>query len=176
MAGIKSYGFEDLVQKTKELSAEISFAALTAAEDAAAKYMRTAIKRAAPRKTGELERSVQIVKGRVKGTKMGPLTAAVGRVLIGPTKLKGYYGFFLDKGRKGFELTGQKWRIKTKKALHWKDDVGSDVFARSAKVGPVGATHWFKAAVDASEIGADKAGREAFDRRLQEILKARGMD
>lgn len=175
MAGIKAYGFEDLVRKTKELSAEISFAALTAAEDTAAKYMRTAIKRAAPRKTGQLEKSVQILRGRAKQTRSGA-TIAVGRVMVGPTKLKGYYGFWLDKGRKGFELTGQKWRVKTKKALHWKDDVGSDVFARSAKVGPVGATHWFQAAVDASEIGAEKAGREAFDKRLQEILKARGMD
>jgi hypothetical protein len=68
--------------------------ALNAAEEAAAGAVLKIVEAAAPRKTGDLAGSVKVVESPERQQ----LTGNTRRMLlIGPTKKKGFYGFFLDK-------------------------------------------------------------------------------
>jgi hypothetical protein len=95
MAGVEIKGFQELVRNCNYLAKEVLEKALQAAEDAAAQVVRQAVESAAPRKTGQLAESVAVFEGIDR-------TAIAGsprrRLLIGPGKKKGYYGFFLQKG------------------------------------------------------------------------------
>ena len=63
MAGVEIKGFQDLVRNCNYLSREVLEKALQAAEDAAAQVVRQAVESAAPRKTGQLARSVDVFEG-----------------------------------------------------------------------------------------------------------------
>lgn len=95
MAGVEIKGFQELVRNCNYLAKEVLEKALQAAEDAAAQVVRQAVESAAPRKTGQLAESIAVFEGIDR-------TAIAGsprrRLLVGPGKKNGYYGFFLQKG------------------------------------------------------------------------------
>ena len=95
MAGVEIKGFQELVRNCNYLSKEVLEKALQAAEDAAAEVVRQAVESAAPRKTGQLAESVAVFEGIDRTALSGSQRR---RLLVGPGKKKGYYGFFLEKG------------------------------------------------------------------------------
>jgi hypothetical protein len=95
MAGIEMKGFEDLKRDVERFSKIVQEEALNAAEEAAANAVVRIVEAAAPRKTGDLAGSVQIVESHYRQQLTGNSRR---RLLIGPTKKKGFYGFFLQKG------------------------------------------------------------------------------
>jgi hypothetical protein len=95
MAGIEMKGFEDLKRDVERFSKIVQDEALNAAEEAAANVIVRIVEAAAPRKTGDLAGSVKVVESHDRQQLTGNTRR---RLLIGPTKKKGYYGFFLDKG------------------------------------------------------------------------------
>jgi HK97 gp10 family phage protein len=88
---------EQLRRNTSKLTDEIFAQALNAAEDAAAEVFKAALRAAAPRgESGDLEKSIVIYEARdrralFRGT-------ARRRLLVGPGKRKGFYGYFLEYG------------------------------------------------------------------------------
>jgi hypothetical protein len=95
MAGVEMKGFEELVRNCSYLSKTVLEQALQAAEDAAAEVVRQAVESAAPRKTGQLAESVAVFEGIDRTALSGSQRR---RLLVGPDKRKGFYGFFLEKG------------------------------------------------------------------------------
>lgn len=95
MAGVEIKGFQELVRNCNYLSKEVLEKALQAAEDAAAKVVRQAVESAAPRKTDQLAESINVFEGIDRKALSGSPRR---RLLIGPGKKKGFYGFFLQKG------------------------------------------------------------------------------
>jgi hypothetical protein len=95
MAGIEMKGFEDLKRNVEGFSKVVQDEAIKAAEDAAAQVVKTAVEAAAPRETGQLASSVRIFESQDRKVLSGQSRR---RLLIGPEKKKGFYGFFLQKG------------------------------------------------------------------------------
>jgi hypothetical protein len=95
MAGIEMKGFEDLKRNVEQFSKVVQDEAIQAAEDAAAKVVKTEVEAAAPRDTGQLASSIQVFESRDRRALTGQTRR---RLLIGPEKKKGFYGFFLQKG------------------------------------------------------------------------------
>jgi hypothetical protein len=95
MAGIEMKGFEDLKRNIEQFSKVVQDEAIQAAEDAAAKVVKTEVEAAAPRRSGQLASSVQIFESRDRKALTGQTRR---RLLIGPEKKKGFYGLFLQKG------------------------------------------------------------------------------
>jgi HK97 gp10 family phage protein len=95
MAGIEMKGFEDLKRDIEKFSKVVQDEAIQAAEDAAAQVVKAAVEAAAPRDTGQLASSIQVFESRDRKALTGQ---ARRRLLIGPEKKKGFYGFFLQKG------------------------------------------------------------------------------
>jgi hypothetical protein len=95
MAGIEMKGFEDLMRNVEQFSKIVQDEAIKAAEDAAAQVIKAAVETAAPRETGQLASSVRIFESQDRKVLSGQSRR---RLLIGPDKRKGFYGFFLQKG------------------------------------------------------------------------------
>ena len=95
MAGVEIKGFQELVRNCNYLSKVVLEKALQAAEDAAAEAITQAVKSAAPRKSGQLVESIGVFEGIDRTALTG---SSRRRLLIGPGKKMGYYGFFLEKG------------------------------------------------------------------------------
>jgi hypothetical protein len=95
MAGVEIKGFQALVQNCNCLSKDVLERALQTAEDAAAQVVRQSVESAAPRKTGQLAESVNVFEST---DRKGLTGSSRRRLLIGPEKKKGFYGFFLQKG------------------------------------------------------------------------------
>jgi hypothetical protein len=95
MAGVELKGFQELVRNCNYFSKEVLEKALQAAEDAAAQVVKRAVKAAAPRRTGQLVDSIDIFESADRKALSGLPRR---RLLIGPGKKKGFYGFFLQKG------------------------------------------------------------------------------
>jgi hypothetical protein len=95
MAGVEIRGFQELVRNCNHLSKVVLEKALQAAEDAAAEIITQAVKSAAARKSGQLAESIDVFEGIDRTALTGSPRR---RLLIGPGKKKGYYGFFLEKG------------------------------------------------------------------------------
>jgi hypothetical protein len=95
MAGIEMKGFEDLKRNVEQFSMVVQDEAIKAAEDAAAQVVKTTVETAAPRNTGKLASSVQVFESRDRKALTGQTRR---RLLIGPDKRKGFYGFLLQKG------------------------------------------------------------------------------
>ena len=95
MAGIEVRGFEELRRNVAAVEKAVADEALKAAEDAAAQVVTQAVEAAAPRRTGQLASSVKIFESQDRKTLTGQTRR---RLLVGPDKRKGFYGFFLQKG------------------------------------------------------------------------------
>jgi hypothetical protein len=95
MAGIEIKGFQELVRNCSYLSKVVLEKALQAAEDAAAQVVMRAVKSAAPRKSGQLAESIEVIESIDHTVLRGSPRR---QLLMGPGKKKGYYGFFLEKG------------------------------------------------------------------------------
>jgi hypothetical protein len=95
MAGIEMKGFEDLKRNVEQFSKIVQDEAIKAAEDAAALVVKTEVEAAAPRETGQLASSVRIFESQDRKALSGQSRR---RLLVGPDKKKGFYGFFLQKG------------------------------------------------------------------------------
>jgi hypothetical protein len=197
VAGIKGTGLDELYARTKELSKVLSGDALVAAYDAAAKVFRETIKNAAPvgkdpknkskkrAPHGELKGSVKVYKGKNNALTVGGSATKLGRVLIGPSKEHGFYGYFLAKGWKSplgsamiyWAKPGrwrpESWQIKTRRRLrpekmqsgshsqiglsHWRDI-------------PAPYPDWFEGATRAVEERAKKDGMEAFEEVIKKVI------
>jgi HK97 gp10 family phage protein len=72
--------------------------AIQAAEDATALVIRQAVEASAPRRTGQLASSIIVHESVNRKALTG---SAHKRLLIGPGKRKGFYGYFYNFGRKG---------------------------------------------------------------------------
>jgi HK97 gp10 family phage protein len=95
MAGIEMKGFEDLKRNVEAFSKVVQDEAIKAAEDAAAQVVKAAVEAAAPRDTGQLASSIRVFESQDRKALTGQTRR---RLLIGPEKKKGFYGFFLQKG------------------------------------------------------------------------------
>ncbi len=152
MAGIDA--FDGLEKLLKAASGE----AVRAAEDAAAKVYRDAIRAAAPRgRTGKLASSIRVFEGIDRRKLSGENRR---RLLVGPEKRKAWYGYFVAKGRKAFEE-----KPKRKRALRIATAAG-EVARASAKVGAIHGSDWFERASRGADEAARKAAEAAFDAAL----------
>ena len=111
MAAIEIRGFEELRRNAERLGKAIAEEAVTAAEDAAAAVVKSAVEAAAPRKSGQLESSVRIFEGIDRRALSGSIRR---RLVIGPEKRKGFYGYFVDVGwnMRGKRVSGTAWLTK----------------------------------------------------------------
>ena len=111
MPGVEIKGFEELRRNAERLGKAIAEEAVTAAEDAAARVVKAAVESAAPRKSGQLASSVRIFEGVDRKALTGSIRR---RLLIGPEKRKGFYGYFLDVGWniRGKRVSGTGWMTK----------------------------------------------------------------
>jgi hypothetical protein len=170
MAGIEMKGFEDLKRDVEAFAQAIQDEALKEAEDAAAHAIVEMVEAAAPRRSGDLARSVEIVESHDRRQLAGDTRR---RLLVGPTKRKGYYGFFLDKGWR--HPIGPRARLSTRREKAFL----TGRLARSAS----GNTHsqrgvsgsrtispryWFTRLTPAMESAARSAGEKAFASRIQQ--------
>jgi hypothetical protein len=140
MAGVEIKGFEELRRNVAAFEKAIVDEALKAAEDAAAQIVKQAVEAAAPRRTGQLASSVKIFESRNRKTLSGQTRL---RILIGPEKKKGFYGYFLESG----------W-------VH---------AGRGGKRIP--GTGWFSKTAASIESQAQQAGEQAFFKRIQQLAK-----
>lgn len=135
MAGIEADEFNALIKLLKGTASE----AATAAEDAAAQVYLAAAKAAAPRDTGQLERSISIIESENRKKLVFSAGAGNrGRLFVGPTKKKGFYGYFLEKG--------------------WKGGVKK-----------IAARPWFEPAIRAADARAVSAAETAFESKMKEL-------
>src|SRR3990172_6169575 len=129
-----------------QLLARRTAEAVRASEDAAAQVYQQAIKAAAPRKTGQLARSVEIFESVNRKALTGD---ARRRLLVGPSKRRGFYGYFIDRG---WNATGRA-----------KRRVGRTSGRRIIGTG------WFTRAVAGADAQAVTAAEAAFTSKMQEI-------
>ncbi len=98
MAGIEIQGFEELRRNTDHICKDVLDRAIQAAEDAAAQVIRQAVESSAPRRTGQLAKSIIVYESVNRKALTG---SARRRLLVGPEKRKGFYSYFYNFGRKG---------------------------------------------------------------------------
>ena len=145
--------FEGLAELLRGAATE----AVVAAEDAAAKVYRQAISAAAPRDSGQLAGSIRTFESRDRKVLTGNNRK---RVLVGPDKPKGYYGFFLDRG---YTATGP-YRLVRK--AHGTTHSQRGAVLRGRKIP---GTHWFENAVRSADSAAEAASTAAFNDKLSEL-------
>lgn len=154
-----------------KLMRDTSVFAADAATDAAAQVFKQAAIAAAPRKSGQLAKSIKIIKGRKTRSLIG---TGRERVFVGPEKRKGYYGYFLEKG----------YRLPAGSAQQFETRSGRRFTTRRIARTGRGAAHsqrgltsfkqipprpWFEPAVRSAEGSATSAAESAFDRKLYEL-------
>lgn len=137
----------DAFKEVSKFLAGVSREAVPAGEDAAAKVFLAAAQAAAPKKSGGLQRSIKIVKGKSKrlfstGNDLGEQA----RKFVGPEKKKGYYGFFVEKGHKA------------------RSGKSSDLLRKTVAARP-----WFEPAMKAVEDQALSAAENAVNQKLEEL-------
>ena len=163
MAKTELDAFGELMAILKAASTE----GVDAAQEAAAQVFLKAAIAAAPvaissetnRPSGQLKSSIAIVKGIDKlGISSGIYGSTV-RLLVGPTKKKGFYGYFVEHGHK----TAGPHRIK--RAASGNTHSQSGTTSHSYVV----AKPWFDNAIQDAENEAMSAAQKAFDAKLQEI-------
>ena len=145
---------EDAFAKLGHLLKTATPKAITAARKAAADVYVRAATHAAPVQSGQLKKSIKVIKGRAD---------AYGeyRLYVGPEKKTGYYGRFVEKGHK----TAGRHRVKRKgsKTAHNQDGVITQK--------QVAARPWFEPAIKSVEKQAQDAAETAFCR----IMKQKGL-
>jgi hypothetical protein len=178
MAGIKAFGFQEAIKNIGTISNLVRIEALEAAQKAAAGYMKTHINAAAPvgtvsrpasgkrpaHKAGQLKASVGIIERRQDRTS---LEYSVPGLMVGPNKPKGYYGYWQQEG---WIPTNVRRARKATATSHSQS--GANLQGRG-KVTPH--PNWFRNVCDACSIGAEKAGVNAFNQKVREILSRTGM-
>ena len=149
------------------LLAATSSEAVTAADEAAAQVFLSSAQGAAPvteephpgHPPDQLRESVSIV--RSNKTKM--LSSMQGnvsqRIFVGPTKRKGYYGYFVEQG---WTATGPKRRERP---------AANTTHAQHGVTGghKIAGHPWFDPAIQAAQPTASQAAEAAFDQKLQEL-------
>lgn len=153
-------GFElDAFMALRDLLASMPREAIPAAEEAAAQVLVDAARAAAPVQSGQLRRSIGIIRGRDRNTLVSPIGDSARRVFIGPEKRKGYYGFFLEKGHK----TAGPHRVKrgTGGIAHSQSGVATQRM--------VPARPWFEPAIKSAEQSALTAAERAFNSKLEQL-------
>jgi HK97 gp10 family phage protein len=98
VAGIEIKGFEELRSNTEHICKEVLDRAVKAAEDAAAEVVKKAAEASAPRLTGQLASNIIVYESIDRKALAG---SGRKRLLVGPEKRKGFYGYFYNFGRKG---------------------------------------------------------------------------
>jgi len=98
MAGIEIKGFEELRRNTDHVCKDVLDRAIKAAEDAASEVIRKAVEASAPRRTGQLAGNIIVYESVNRKALTG---SGRKRLLVGPEKRKGFYGYFYNFGRKG---------------------------------------------------------------------------
>lgn len=123
-------GFDELRRNVDHIRKDVLDRAVKAAEDAAAEVIKKAVETAAPRDSGQLAGSIVTYESIDRKALTG---SARRRLLVGPGKKKGFYGFFLSRG----------WRTgtRTKSAPH---------------------PDWLASAARSAEAAAYEAGVKAF--------------
>ena len=102
---IKIHGFEELKKNTEHLANEVVKEAIARAQDVAAALVKAALQSAAPSgESGQLARSIVVYESldRRALTKERPR-----RLLVGPEKRKGFYGFFQEYGTR--KMPARPW-------------------------------------------------------------------
>lgn len=144
----------EALRKLLESTAAI---AVPAAENAAAEVYREAISAAAPRRTGQLSRSVKVFEGKNRGALTQEFERR--RLLVGPEKKKGFYGYFVEKG---WTATGSRRKGRTAtKTTHSQRGVSG---GRKISGRP-----WFGQAVKSADSRALQAAEEAFNNKLNQL-------
>jgi hypothetical protein len=160
MAGVEIKGFQELVRNCNYLSKVVLEKALQAAEDAAAEIITQAVKSAVPRKSGQLAESIDVFEGVDRTALTG---SSRRRLLIGPGKKKGYYGFFLEKG--------WTWsRRRRRRATTGNTHSQSGPTAGSQRIPP---HPWFPNPAEV-EARAQAAGEAAFMAVIESELRRMG--
>jgi hypothetical protein len=170
VAGIEMRGFEELKRDVERFAKVVQEEALTAAEEAAANAVVKIIEAAAPRKTGDLAGSVKIVESLDRQQMTGNPRK---RLLIGPTKKKGYYGFFLDKGWR--HPIGPRARLMTRRGKVFLTGrlsrlASGNTHSQRGVSGyrTIAPRHWFTNLASAMESAARSAGENVFASRIQQ--------
>jgi hypothetical protein len=156
MASGSIQGFDQLVKNTEHISNIVLEHALKAAEDAAAAVLKQAFIEASPHKTGKLSRSALIYESVDRKALTGTTRR---RLLVGPGKKSGYYGYFLSRGWK----TAGSRRIKRTKSGNTHSQSGT--YTRREVKAPY--PNW-EQRVAAKEQEAFEAGVRAF----QEVISS----
>lgn len=152
--------------------------AVIAAEDAAAKIYQQAIRSAAPQKTGQLKSSAKIFESKDRKVLSGENRK---RVLVGPEKKRGFYGYFLEHGWKAprgprvtyTTIRGDRWNPKgtTYTTGRLRRTTGG---AASSQMGreefkQIPARPWFDSAVKGADSAAETAAESAMNAKLSEL-------
>jgi len=107
-------GVEEFERTLLEFGRAIEFDAVREAEDAAAAAVVRVIEANAPRDKGDLAKAIDIVES----TDRRALTkGARRRLLVGPNKKMGFYGFWLDTGWK--HPTGPREKKQTRRGRQY---------------------------------------------------------
>jgi HK97 gp10 family phage protein len=104
MAGIETNRLENLRRNIEHICNDVLDRAVKAAEDAAARVIKEAVEASAPRRTGRLTGSIIAYESVDRKALAG---SGRKRLLVGPEKSKGFYGYFYNFGRKG--QAAQPW-------------------------------------------------------------------
>lgn len=181
MAGVEFKGIDELGRKFNSLERDVRDDALTSGMWAAARVFYDALKAAAPvmrgqaksfsklpqRAIGQLRNSITISRGRPTKD-LTSQTISVGRLLVGPDKKTGFYGYFLEKGWKRSTTFSSK-RIKRAATQTTHSQSGVTQY----KDIPAPYPDWSKNAIVQAMGAAQKALEDQFNRKLEEILKRR---
>ena len=159
MAGVEFKGLDSLEKTFADIEKIVQGEAIDAGEDAAAEIFKTAIHAAAPQKTGDLRSSISIVESRTKNVLSNQQGSSRRRLYVGPSKKKGFYGFFLEKG--WITSHGRRRRAATK-TTH--SQTGPTAGGRK-----IPGREWFKPAVEAVMGRAEAAYHAAFGSKINEL-------
>jgi hypothetical protein len=173
MAGIEMKGFEDLKRDVEAFARAVQDEALKEAEDAAARAVVKIVEAAAPRESGALAASVEAVESHDRRQLTGDTRR---RLLIGPTKKKGFYGFFLDKGwkhPKGPRVTLQTRRGRSFTTGRRQRSAHGNTHSQRGVSGyrQITGTKWFSRLAPNMESAARSAGEAAFASKINRIAK-----
>jgi hypothetical protein len=173
MAGMEMKGFEDMKRDVEAFARAVQDEALKGAEDAAAVVIVKMVEAAAPRDSGDLARSVEIVESHDRRQLTGDTRR---RLLIGPTKRKGFYGYFIDKGWK--HPKGPRVKLQTQRGRAFttgrrqRPAYGNTHSQRGVSgYTKVTGTKWFSSLASRMESTARAAGEAAFESKVNRIVK-----
>jgi len=171
VAGIKIEGLDQILKQLRDIGATATIEALEAAENAAANVIKKRLQQAAPvgsaatkdKHPGQLKKSIRIVKYKDRAqlhglTSMVIERGATQKLVIGPERKTGFYGFFLEHG----------WQTPSFRRLKGYKYVKKQYPDQR----PISGGHkgWFTAVQETVEASAIKAGEEAALRLLRKFL------